>query len=191
MKRSLNPLIIISAITLTLPLLVSAHQPNVVGEELKITVTDPEISKAYYGELTGQPVHYVFTANSDFDFYVNILVPDIESSTEDYTVTINRDEEVVATLDPKSISWSQFDEPFGGDKYLMGPEYQATGQAGKYDIVVTSPDNEGKYVLAIGETESFSPGEITRTTGELVGVKKFFEKSGLAVLESPFVYGPA
>lgn len=170
---------------------VSAHQPQVVNDATTTTVTSPEISKAYYAELTGQPAHYRFTADTEFVLYVNVLIPDIQGVTEDYSVTINRDGNVVATLDPGSEAWKKFDEPFGHDVYRMGPEYRATGQSGQYDIVVTSPDNQGKYVLAIGEAESFPLSEIIRTMKELVGVKKFFGKSAWAVFESPFIYGPA
>lgn len=170
---------------------VSAHQPQVVNEASSITVTQPEISKAYYAQLTGQPAHYRFTVDTEFALYVNVLIPDIPGVTEDYTVTINRDGNVVATLSPGTEPWKAFDEPFGHDVYRMGPEYRATGPAGQYDIVVTSPDNQGKYVLAIGEAESFPLSEIVRTMKELVGVKRYFGKSAWAAFESPFIYGPA
>ncbi|MFC1687385.1 hypothetical protein ACFL0L_02305 [Patescibacteria group bacterium] len=191
MKKIYITSIIIVAGFFILSLSAFAHQPSVVGDETSITVEDPEISKAYYAELVGEPVHYVFTASEEFDLYVNVLVPDIANSTEDYTATVTRDDEVVTVLEPGSAVWSQFDEPFGGDVYRMGPEYRATGLAGEYDITVSSPDNHGKYVLAIGEVESFPAKEIMRTMAELYGVKKFFGKSGLAIFESPFIYGPA
>ena len=56
---------------------VSAHQPEYVGSNIKINVTNPEISKAYYGELNGQPAVYTIESQKEFKFYVNILVPDL------------------------------------------------------------------------------------------------------------------
>lgn len=169
----------------------SAHQPIVVDDETNVVVTDPEISQAYYAELTGSAANYQFTAASDFALYVNILVPDISSSTQDYTVTIMRNGIVVTTLDPKSETWKKFNEPFGHDVYQQGPEYRATGMAGTYEIVVNSPDNQGQYVLAIGETENFPLSGLVRTVKEMAGVKKFYGKSAWAVFESPLIYGTA
>ena len=51
-----------------------------------------------------------------------------------------------------------FYEPFGGDRDLLGPEYDGEVPAGAYSVVVTSPDNTGKYVLAVGRKEKFPPG---------------------------------
>jgi hypothetical protein len=59
-----------------LPSLALAHQPRITEDRLT-QVPNPEISKAYYGKLTGEPDVYVINANESFDLYVNVLVPDI------------------------------------------------------------------------------------------------------------------
>ena len=59
------------------PLDVLAHQPRIVEME-EINITKPEISKAYYGNLSGKPHIYTISASSPIDLYVNILVPFIE-----------------------------------------------------------------------------------------------------------------
>jgi len=194
MKRNITPYLVIALVLIgnwwwSRP--AAAHNPQVVNTETSIAVTNPEISKAYYGQLTGQPAHYRFTAAAEFALYVNILVPDIASETEDFTVVIRRDGVEIKTLEPAAVTWQRFNEPFGGDVYRQGPEYQATGQPGIYDLTVSSPDNQGKYILAIGETESFPLTEFIRTMKELVGVKHYFEKPGLAIFQSPFIYGPS
>jgi hypothetical protein len=56
------------------PLAVLAHQPRIVETE-KINVTKPEISKAYYGKLSGKSHTYTISTSSAIDLYVNILVP--------------------------------------------------------------------------------------------------------------------
>lgn len=58
------------------PALAFAHQPRITESRLT-EVPSPEISKAYYGKLTGEPDVYVIKATEAFDLYVNILVPDI------------------------------------------------------------------------------------------------------------------
>lgn len=57
-------------------------------------------------------------------------------------------------------------------------------------VIVSSPDNLGKYVLADGENESFSMSEVLRTMTTVVAVKHYFGKSAIAVLESLFVSVP-
>ena len=56
-------LILVSCLTVvTLPLRVLAHQPRIVDAE-NITVSSPEISKAYYGRLSGKPHIYFINAS--------------------------------------------------------------------------------------------------------------------------------
>ena len=55
-----------------------AHQPRLVGDDLVIKVEDPEISKAYYGTLKGEPAIYIIQSNEPFNFYLDLLVPDVE-----------------------------------------------------------------------------------------------------------------
>jgi len=168
----------------------SAHQPVVVNDVISVNVTDPEISKAYYAELTGVPAHYRILAEQGFALYVNVLVPDIISTTEDYSVTILRNGSTFAAVTAGSEAWTRYDEPYGNDVYRQGPEYREDVPAGNYDLIVSSPDNLGQYVLAIGETEKFTLSGIPQTMKELVKVKRFFGKSGWTVFESPFAYWP-
>ena len=121
---------------------------------------------------------------------MNVLVPAITGVTEDYTFTIVKDGQSWAVVAPGAEAWKPFDEPFGGDRYLMGPEYRQEVPAGHYDVIVSSPDNLGKYVLAVGENESFSMSEVLRTMTTMVAVKHYFGKSAIAVLESLFVSVP-
>ena len=68
-------------------------------------------------------------------------------------------------------------EPFAGDEYLNGPEYEAQVEPGGYLIRVSNPENSGQYVLAIGKIESFPPVEIIKTFITLPGIKsEYFNK---------------
>ena len=85
---------------------VLAHQPRLIGNETEVIVTLPEISKAYYGNLTGKPVTYNIEAREAFRLYVNILVPDIEGIEKDFSVKILKQETVISHLDGKSHEWT-------------------------------------------------------------------------------------
>lgn len=69
------PLLIVFALIL-IPNFASAHQPRIVESRENI-VPSPEVSKAYYGQLAGQPDVYIIDATAPFDLYISVLVPDI------------------------------------------------------------------------------------------------------------------
>jgi hypothetical protein len=169
---------------------VADHQPHVIGTQTETPVVEPEISKAYYAELMGHPARFHFTAQNEFALYLQLLVPHIDGATTDYRARILRDGQVFAELHPQRVTWRTYHEHFGGDVYLLGPEFRAPAPAGHYQIEVTSPENRGKYILAIGEKEAFAPGEILQTMGELFAVKRYFGKPAYSVKQSPFFYVP-
>jgi len=177
---------------LAVPGFVHAHQPRLPDGRATV-VTEPEISKAYYGTLTGEPDVYTIVASAPFELYVNILVPDIEGQKKDVSVVVTKDrnsEESLAVLDGVSFVWTKFYEPFGADTYWMGPEYRASAEAGTYEISVRSPSNDSKYSLAIGEIEAFDGKEGISALTMIPELKKtFFEKSPISFIRSPFGWG--
>ena len=155
-----------------------AHQPRLVGSQTEIKVSLPEVSKAYYGQLDGTPVIYHIETDTDFRLYVNILVPDIEGIDKDISVKIFRQGTVISHLDGSNHEWEPFFEPFAGDAYFRGPEYNQMQGPGSYEVQIFSPDNQGKYALAIGNQESFPFGELVKTYLVLPRLKsEFFGKS--------------
>jgi hypothetical protein len=158
-----------------------AHQPRLVGDRPSIEVRDPEISQAFYARLAGGPQTYYIRSEVPLRLYVNLLVPDIPGIETDYEASIYREtegrQELLVRLDGKTYAWRPFFEPFGGDRYKLGPEYDEKVPAGAYTVVVTSPDNLGKYVLAVGKIEKFPPREMLRTVVALPGLKRYFGKS--------------
>ena len=144
-----------------------AHQPRFVmdtptGPNNPILIPDPEVSKAYYGELTGSADYYKISSGTTFAFYVNVLSPDVpDYNRTDLSVEVlGWDGKKILALNGRNQTWERFYEEFGGDYYLKGPEARMNLSGGEYTIIVSSPDNRGRYSLAVGETESFPPGEI-------------------------------
>jgi hypothetical protein len=174
------------------PSLVWAHQPRITESRLT-EVPSPEISKAYYGKLTGEPDVYVIKAVQDFDLYVNVLVPDIAGQKKDVSAVVVKNGNIaqpLAVLDGINFEWKKFYEPFGADTYWMGPEYQARAEAGTYEIRVWSSNNDSKYSLAIGEIEAFDGKEGLNALTIIPELKKnFFDKSPIGFIRSPFGWG--
>jgi len=166
-----------------------AHQPRIATDNPTI-VTFPEVSKAYYGTLSGEPVVYTITIDKTFALYVGVLVPDIGGQKKDVSAVIVKDGKQIALLDGTNFEWKKFFEPFGHDTYWQGPEYKAQEEAGIYEIHVSSSNNDSKYSLAIGEIEAFDFKEGINALTLIPQLKKdFFNKSPVAFILSPFGWG--
>ncbi|MEY4602658.1 MAG: hypothetical protein RL292_599 [Candidatus Parcubacteria bacterium] len=166
-----------------------AHQPRIVESEAT-QVIDPEISKAYYATLTGSPHIYTIDSKVDFDLYVSILLPDIQSADKSTVAEVFKGEKQIATLGGESAVWKTFFEPFGQSSYLDGGEYKARAEAGVYTVKVNSQNNESKYSLAIGEIEAFDGTEGTNALSIIPELKRdFFEESPITFIKSPFGWG--
>ena len=158
-----------------------AHQPHVVGDAARVAVSDPEISKAYYGRLPGVPARYEISSRRPFTLYAQITVPDISGARRDYRLTIlGPDGQLLAQLSTPTSHWKRFFEPFGGDHYLSGPEYRRHVPAGHYIVQVSRAGNRGTYVLAIGEAEQWGPIEALSALMVLPTIKHdYFHESVL------------
>jgi hypothetical protein len=187
---------ILLSVCIFLPTFASAHQPRIV-ESRQTLVLSPEVSKAYYSMLTGEPDVYVIQATAPFDLYVGVLVPDTLGQKKDISAIILRKElpaqaggTQIAVLDGATFAWKQFFEKFGHDTYWQGPEYKARAEAGTYEIRVWSSNNDSKYSLAIGEIEAFDFKEGMNALTLIPELKKnFFNESPTSFILSPMGWG--
>ncbi len=160
--------------------IIFGHQPRLVLQKdlafnYPLTIQSPEISQAFYGELTGSSHFYQIISDKDFNLYLNILVPDIKGARTDFSVEVSNGKTII--LNGKGFAWERFFEPFGGDYYRKGPEFKARIEKGSYLIRVYNDDRQGKYVLAVGEIESFPPKEMIKAFLAMPRLKTFFNKS--------------
>jgi len=173
-------LFIVFLIIPLLPITAGAHQPRFImcstgSLENPIVVHDAEISKAFYSVLKGHPQYYRISSEKPFVLYVNILIP-ANSPDKNFVSAEVLDSSMrsIAILDGTKFDWTIFYERYAGDYYLMGPEYRADISAGTYYIKVFNADSSGKYALAIGEEESFPPGEVIKAIFVVPLLKLFF-----------------
>jgi len=147
-----------------------AHQPKLINYSPTIDnphdVIFPEISKAYYSKLTGQPHYYVINSEDDFLFYTSILSPKINEEPSRFSLEVlDGDQNIVYKVDGSNFDWTAWYEPYARDWYWKGPEigvesgkeFQTsfTIDAGTYYIKVFNESNTGHYSLAVGEAEFF------------------------------------
>ena len=192
MKKLFKYVSLAALAILIFPVSALAHQPVVVNSR-SVEVTNPEISKAYYGYLNGLPNVYNIESGHSFSLYVNILVPYKNGQLKDVSVKILRDnnlDQPVAVLDAATSAWKTYFEPFGHDVYWMGPEYKSVVPAGTYQVIVTSTSKTSQYSLAIGEKEAFSIKEALNSISVIANLKiNFFNKSPLDFILSPLAWG--
>ncbi len=191
-------ILFVGSTLLIVPAVASAHVPVIVSQEsIKDidTIEDPELSQAFYGELTGFPHTFEIRAKEPFTLSLQILQPDIESSIRNISGIAIKDlgrgkrVEEVTRLHARDALWESEYEPWGGDRYLIGPSFKQELSEGIYRIEIHTPDNLEKYVLVVGSREEMTLGYF-ELIGRLMEVKEFFGKSKLRIVESPFVYVP-
>lgn len=169
-----------------------AHQPNFANKEKQILVANPEISQAFYGFLDKQPVQYSINSDSPFQLYIGLLTPDLPGQQNNLIALIqNNPGEEIARLDgSQNFQWERWYEEFAGDWYWKGPEFKQEVPAGQYTVTVFNADNTGKYVLAIGELESFPITEMPQMMKKLFLIKtQFFNKPWHATFQNKIGYG--
>jgi hypothetical protein len=165
---------------------VFAHQPRLVDSEA-IEVIDPEISKAYYGELTGAPHVYSINTSEPLELYVGILMPYADDSAKDVQAEIRQGEDLLQMIGGQNADWQEMFEFFGQSTYWDGGEYKASVDGGAYTITVSSANNDSKYSLAIGEIEAFDGNEIINALNLIPELKSnFFNESPISFIKSPF-----
>jgi len=158
-----------------------AHQPEMVKTS-PVVIKDPEISMAFYAELKGEPQIYTFETTKDFNLYINLLVPQSSNPNGIYNVQVyrthNDQRDLFAILHGPGVVWTKWYEEYAGDWYLKGPEFKTIAPAGQYEIRVYNNNNQGKYVLAVGEKEVFGPKSVIAALTVLPVLKiSFFHTS--------------
>ena len=148
---------------------VDAHQP-VLNSESKhnakspYIIEEPEISKAIFSELKGEPHYYRIDSDSRFEFYAGITVPKIDNcpiSKKFSFEVLDADFGLIERKDGENFNWWPWYEKHGENWYWIGPEIGEKFKSnrfykeGTYYIRVYNETNSGQYVLAVGETESF------------------------------------
>ena len=153
-----------------------AHQPKLINYSPSVDnpheVIFPEISKAYYGKLSGEPHYYIINSEKEFLFYTGILSPKIDDeykwlSIAVYAINEKNNKILIFFADGQDFKWEAWYEPYARDWYWKGPEIGAevnedTGfkrsfnlSKGTYLIQIFNKDNVGHYSLAVGEAEFF------------------------------------
>lgn len=182
---------ILRALICLLPLFatpVMAHQPvlNANGASsvtAPIEVEQPEISKAFFARLKGQPDYYRIVSATPFRFYAGITVPKIDGCPLEQRFSfdvLDGDLNRIVTADGERFHWWPWYESFGKKWYWVGPEVGVAFKsnrvfvAGTYYIRVFNADDTGRYVLAVGDVELFPLDVLVKTMTMMPGINREF-----------------
>ena len=146
-----------------------AHQPvlneeNPVSFDSPYLIEKPEVSKAIYSTLQGEPHIFKISSNKDFKFYAGITVPKIEGCNQFDKFSfqiLDSNQKVIKGFDGENFKWWPWYEKYGKKWYWIGPEFGRNFKSinmfpsGNYFIKVFNKNNKGNYVLATGDIEKF------------------------------------
>ena len=154
---------------------VDAHQPVLNSEsrtaKSPYIIEEPEISKAIFSELMGEPHYYRIDSNSRFKFYAGITVPKIDNcpiSKKFSFEVLDENFGLIERKDGENFNWWAWYEKHGEKWYWIGPEIGEEFKSnrfykeGTYYLRVYNKTNTGQYVLALGDIESFPISVIFR-----------------------------
>ena len=174
----------------------SAHQPRLVWDlanshDSPIVVSNPEISQAFYGTLKNKPEYYEIKLDEPAVVYLNLLTPDnidaaVNTSARVFKLN-SSDSDIKAFLNGKRFNWESYYEDFAGDYYMKGPESSTYLKTGKYLVEITSEKNDGKYVLVVGQKESFPLNEAMSMVLNLPKLKLVFFEEPVFMLASGII----
>ena len=147
-----------------------AHKPvlnenSTYPPDAPYEIEDPEISKAIYSTLSGNPHYYRIQSDVNFDFYAGILAAKIgECALESKFSFEVLDSEFhrIDLADGENFEWIPWYEEYGKQWYWNGPEIgenflsDRVYKPGTYYIKVFNETNTGQYIMAVGDIEKFS-----------------------------------
>ena len=171
-----------------------AHQPKLNDGDFEMTlenpyiIKDPEISKAIYSTLSGREHFYKIESENDFNMYTGITVPKIDECPNTFNKfsfsILNTNFEEMYNFNASNFKWWSWYEEYGKKWYWVGPEYGADFKStkvfnkGTYYLKVYNNNNEGNYVLAVGDIEKFNALVIGKMMLVLPKInKKFWNKN--------------
>lgn len=166
--------------------------PRIPYEAITI---DPRIAtlRSYLGELTGDPHMYEFTIGESQTLALKIKQKDVELLPLSVIIVKARDNdrgvrEIGRVSGQASTSWQYVYDGLLGLPLIEGESFTIELEAGVYRVEVSTPENVGKYLLAIG-TEDSEAGYFA-SVAAVYRTQQFFDYSPFRILSSSYIYYP-
>ena len=182
------------------PVQLFAYVPTFINPQTvndRPTVTQEGVLYSFFGELRSFPHAFEIPLAKQSRVFIQIAVPDTAEAAQDKSLIIVKREKrgvsEVARIPFQDMQWTPIRDRSTGDTYLLGGSFEQQLEPGVYIVEVSTIENTGKYVLLVekGVQSGVQPRRgYLRTLADTYAVKRFFNKSPVAVLQSPFYYIP-
>lgn len=147
----------------------------------------------FLGELTGFPEMYEIQAEENFTLSVSVQQRKVKEPAPFSLIVVRQDPETgrvseVTRFSPSSDEWQQEGSSLLGMTFLTSGELWEAVEAGVYHIEISTPTNEGAYLLSFGE-ERQSTGYFA-TISNIWQTQQHFGLSPVSIVLSYYVYLP-
>jgi len=178
---------------------VSAFSPQITEATRPYEITTIEEAAAqsqnYLGELDGFPVMYEVTSDESFTLQTQVHQR-YRSGSEPLPfslIAIRQNERgggvtEVARMNPAPADWQKTKSSQLGMSLWESPVLQADVEPGTYQIEISTPANEGTYLLSFGASDS-EDGYFASLAG-VQRTQQFFGLPFLMILALSYVYYP-
>lgn len=160
-----------------------------------ITIQNPETEQLILGELQDAPEMFEIVSENPFTLSVEIrAVPERNSDAAPQLngIIIKQKEvrgvEEIARLNAADSNWEIVTDKATGLKYQAGTYFNEQVDAGTYRIEISSPNNQGKYMLLVGtNTDDNGYGA---SLSDIKSVYQFYDLGTFRMFSSPYVHYP-
>ncbi|MBY0538125.1 hypothetical protein K2P47_01860 [Patescibacteria group bacterium] len=160
-----------------------------------ITIQNPETEQLILGELQDFPEMFEIVSENPFILSMEIRgVPDnsLDTAPQLNGIIIKQKEvrgvEEIARLNAIDSTWALVTDKVTGLRYQAGTFFSEEVEAGTYRIEISSPNNQGKYMLLVG-TNTDDNGYFASLADTKL-VYQFYGLSTLRMFSSPYVHYP-
>lgn len=152
--------------------------------------TAPQTERTLLGSLEGFPDMYEIQSTEAFTLTLQLAAVPTETTPQFSGLVIRvLDEgiEEVGRLRGSDAEWETVTNPATGLPEAVGPRYEEEVPAGTYRIEVSTPSNQGKYLLTLGVDDA--AGYFT-SVRSVATTYNFYDRSAIAMFRSPYIHYP-
>ena len=161
--------------------------------ELVPVESTPGVQSSFVGELTGSPIMYELIADEPFTFTAAVRQLSNKEQQPFSLIVIRQNDrgggvQEVARMNVDPGEWTRARDGQVGLSFATSPAVSEPVEAGIYRVEVSTPENDGKYQLLLGDLEAdlgyMEELRAARTT------QAFFGYGFIMMLGSRLVYIP-
>jgi hypothetical protein len=201
-KQSI-PSTFVFKIIFSLGIICSSHQASAFDAVIEtfpiqyevVTIQNPETEQLILGELTDAPEMYEIVSETPFTLTAEIrAIPDsVNGLAPQLSGIVIRQKEIrgveeIARLNAADVPWTVVSDKSTGLKYQAGPYFSTPVDAGTYRIEVSSPNNQGKYMLLVGSQPDNN--SYLASLSDIASVYAFYDINTVRMFSSPYVHYP-